>query len=58
LLDETTPGLVFDWQVIDNDVEKTLVLEYRLHGELVHRSVHIKLKKPFVEAKGVAADVR
>lgn len=31
--------------VIDNKVEKTLWIEYWLKDELVHRSVHIKLKQ-------------
>ncbi len=30
--------------VIDNEVEKTLWIEYWLKDELVHRSVHIELK--------------
>ena len=35
---------------IDNDVEYTTWDEYWLDGELVHRSVHVTLKKhPFTE---------
>ena len=30
---------------LDNDVESTTWTEYWLDGELVHRSVHVKLKK-------------
>lgn len=30
---------------IDNDVEKTTWVEYRLGDELVHRSVNMQLKK-------------
>ncbi len=29
---------------IDNDVERTEITEYWLHGELVHRSVNMELK--------------
>lgn len=31
--------------VVDNDREYTRWVEYRLNGELVHRSVHITLKE-------------
>lgn len=30
--------------VIDNDHEHTKVTEYRLDGQIVHRSVHVHLK--------------
>ena len=30
---------------VDNDNEATTWTEYRLDGELVHRSVHVTLKK-------------
>jgi hypothetical protein len=30
---------------LDNDNEHTEWVEYRLNGELVHRSVHVTLKK-------------
>lgn len=30
--------------IVDNDIEKTTVTEYWLHGELVHRSVNMHLK--------------
>ena len=33
---------------VDNDNESTTWVEYWLEGELVHRSVHIALKKPMV----------
>lgn len=33
---------------IDNDNESTNWLEYWFGGELVHRSVHVRLKKPAV----------
>jgi hypothetical protein len=39
---------------IDNDNETTKWVEYWLEGELVHRSVHVHLKKN-VFADGVAA---
>lgn len=39
---------------IDNDNETTKWVEYWLEGELVHRSVHVTLKKN-VLADGVAA---
>lgn len=35
---------------IDNDHEYTAWLEYWLDGELVHRSVHVQLKKPLETA--------
>ena len=31
--------------VVDNDNEYTTWVEYRLGGELVHRSAHVTLKK-------------
>lgn len=31
--------------VVDNDNEHTEITEYRLNGEVVHRSVHVQLKK-------------
>lgn len=31
--------------MIDNDVEHTTWVEYRLNDELVHRSAHVHLKK-------------
>lgn len=33
---------------VDNDNENTNWVEYWLDGELVHRSVHVRLKKPAV----------
>ena len=39
---------------IENDNELTSWTEYWLDGELVHRSVHVQLKKN-VTAEGVAA---
>jgi hypothetical protein len=39
---------------VDNDNETTTWVEYWLEGELVHRSVHVTLKKN-VFADGVAA---
>lgn len=41
-------------EVIDNEDERTLVIEYWLEGECVHRSVHVQLKKN-VAAEGIAA---
>ncbi len=35
---------------VDNDHERTTWVEYWLHGELVHRSVHVQLKQPAVFA--------
>jgi hypothetical protein len=44
---------------IDNEDEFTTWIEYRLasdpSGRVVHRSVHVTLKKPQVLASGVAA---
>ena len=31
--------------VLDNDNERTTWVEYRLDGEIVHRSAHVTLKK-------------
>ena len=39
---------------VDNENEYTTWVEYWLDGELVHRSVHVQLKKN-VLAEGVAA---
>jgi hypothetical protein len=33
---------------IDNDNETTTWVEYRLDGELVHRSAHVRLKRTVV----------
>ena len=41
---------------VDNDNELTVWTEYWLDGELVHRSVHVQLKKN-VFADGIAADI-
>jgi len=38
LLEKRTGG-------VDNDDERTTWVEYRLGGELVHRSAHVTLKK-------------
>jgi len=40
-----TPGLVKKEIVTDNENEHTVATEYWLHGERVHRSVNMKLKK-------------
>ena len=42
--------------VVDNDNEYTTWVEYWLAGELVHRSVHVQLKKPptYVAAEAAA----
>ena len=37
---------------LDNDNEYTTWVEYWLDGELVHRSVHVRLKKPATFADG------
>ena len=42
--------------VIDDDNEKTEWVEYWLKGELVHRSVHIELKKN-VSIEPIAAQI-
>ena len=34
--------------VVDNDDEYTTWVEYWLEGELVHRSVHVHLKKALI----------
>ena len=49
--------LVKEEGVIDNDVERTQWTEYRLNGELVHRSAHVTLKQMPVFASGEAAEV-
>lgn len=43
-VDEST--LTPNHSVVDNDNEYTKVMEFRLNGEVVHRSVHVTLKKP------------
>lgn len=40
---------------VDNDNEFTTWTEYWLDGELVHRSVHVTLKKPAVFGGGETA---
>ena len=40
---------------VDNDNEATTWVEYWLDGELVHRSVHVTLKKMTTFAGGEAA---
>ncbi len=49
-----TDDLIKKEQIIDNDNERTLVIEYYLAEELVHRSVHVQLKRN-VAAEGIAA---
>ena len=41
---------------IDNEDEHTAWVEYRLGDELVHRSVHVTLKKPAVFADSAVAN--
>ena len=40
---------------VDNDNEFTTWTEYWLDGELVHRSVHVTLKKPSATCEAIAA---
>ena len=40
--------------IVDNDNEYTTWVEYWLDGELVHRSVHVKLKKSLTLAAEAA----
>lgn len=42
-VDEAT--LIPNHSTVDNDNEFTQVTEYLLNGEVVHRSVHVTLKK-------------
>jgi cation transport regulator ChaC len=42
---------------VDNDNELTTWVEYWLEGELVHRSVHVQLKKMPVFAGAEAASL-
>jgi len=39
--------------VVDNDNENTNWIEYWLDGELVHRSAHVRMKKPIVSISKV-----
>ena len=39
----------------ENDNEVAAVAEYWEGGALIHRSVHVHLKRPYTEATGVAA---
>lgn len=34
--------------VVDNEHEYTQWVEYWLEGELIHRSAHVRLKKPVI----------
>jgi hypothetical protein len=58
MLITTTHGMMDDSLLvkaegaIDNEDEYTTWVEYRLHNELVHRSVHVTLKKMPVFADG------
>ena len=42
---------------VDNDDEYTTWVEYWLNGELVHRSVHVQLKKSVVLSGSTASFV-
>lgn len=44
---------------VDNELECTKWVEYRERegGEIIHRSVHVHLKKPWVEGAGLAASL-
>ena len=56
LLAVDTPGLAKkEYVAVDNDDEHTVATEYWLHGEMVHRSVHMKLKKWPKGMEGFAA---
>ena len=39
--------------IVDNDNENTNWVEYWLGGELVHRSAHVRIKKPLVTTSEV-----
>ena len=39
--------------IVDNDNENTNWVEYWLDGELVHRSAHVRIKKPLVTTSEV-----
>jgi len=60
MLITTTKGIMDDSKLekkegsLDNDNEITTWVEYWLEGELVHRSVHVHLKKNVV-AEGIQA---
>ena len=58
LIDETREDL-YDKTIltIDNKAEFTVATEYRLFDDatIIHRSVHVTLKKPAVFAEGAAA---
>lgn len=43
--------------VVDDEREYTTWVEYWLDGHLVHRSVHVTLKKPAIFAEGIAAQL-
>ena len=49
-----TDDLEKRWGGVDNDHEITEWVEYWLDGEMVHRSVHVHLKKNIV-AESIAA---
>jgi hypothetical protein len=53
-VDEAT--LTPNHSVIDNDNELTKVTEYLLDGVVVHRSVHVHLKKG-LDIAAIAADI-
>lgn len=43
--------------LVDNDNESTTWVEYWLNDELVHRSVHVTLKKPLTHIAVKAASI-
>ena len=53
-VDEAT--LTPNHSVIDNDNETTKVTEFLLNGVVVHRSVHVHLKKG-LDIAAIAADI-
>jgi len=51
-------ALVKSEGLIDNDNERTTWVEYRIGDEIVHRSVHVTLKKQAVFADGEAGAIQ
>lgn len=43
--------------VVEDDNERTIWTEYRLHDEIVRRDVHVTLKQPAVFAEADAASL-
>lgn len=56
-MDENSPDLRKVEGGVDDDVEATTWVEYWLGDELVHRSAHVRLKKPAIFCEAASGNL-